>query len=71
MTSSEAPWWKESSISEMESIKENDTWEIVDLPPGCKTIGCKWIFRRKRNIDGTIQKYKARLVVKGYNNMKV
>ncbi|XP_026429083.1 AMSH-like ubiquitin thioesterase 3 [Papaver somniferum] len=66
MNSSEASWWKESTISEMDSIKENDTWELSDLPPGCKTIGCKWVFRRKRKIDGTFEKYKARLVAKVY-----
>ncbi|XP_026429145.1 uncharacterized protein LOC113325137 [Papaver somniferum] len=59
MTSSEAPWWKESTISEMESIKENDTWELAYLHPGCKAIGCKWVFKRKRKIDGTVEKYKA------------
>ena len=44
----------------------NGTWELVDLPPGCSTVGCKWIFKKKMNADGTINKYKARLVAKGY-----
>ena len=38
----------------------------MDLPQGCKTLGCKWIFKRKMKADGSIEKYKARLVVKGY-----
>ncbi|GJV85584.1 retrotransposon protein, putative, ty1-copia subclass [Tanacetum coccineum] len=41
-------------------------WELVDLPPGCKPLGYKWIFKKKMKADGTIDKYKARLVIKGY-----
>ena len=44
----------------------NHTWELVDLPPGTKTIGCKWLFKRKLKQDGSIEKYKARLVTKGF-----
>ena len=42
------------------------TWELEDLPPGCKPLGYKWIFKRKLKANGSIDKYKARLVVKGY-----
>ena len=42
------------------------TWELVELPPKIKPIGCKWIFKRKLKPDGTIDKYKTRLVAKGY-----
>ncbi|KAM1902395.1 hypothetical protein ACFX14_031111 [Malus domestica] len=66
MSSSEAPLWKEAIKSEMESIMENNTWELVDLPPGSKPIGHKWIFKKKLKADGTIDKFKARLVAKGY-----
>ena len=45
---------------------QNRTWELVNLPSGNKPIGCKWIFKRKLQIDSTIDKYKARLVAKGY-----
>ena len=62
----EAPFWKEAVNSEIESILQNHTWELVDLPPGCKPLGYKWIFERKLKADGSIDKYKARLVVKGY-----
>jgi hypothetical protein len=44
----------------------NHTWELAELPPKIKPIGCKWIFKRKLKLDGTIDKYKARLVAKGY-----
>ena len=62
----EAPYWKEAINSEIESILQNHTWELVDLPQGYKTLGCKWIFKRKMKANGSIEKYKARLVDKGY-----
>ena len=62
----DAPFWKEVVNSEIESILQNHTWELVGLPPGCKPLGYKWIFKRKLKADGSIDKYKARLVVKGY-----
>src|SRR5262249_46094582 len=64
--SSESAFWKEAVKCEMDSIMANGTWVLVDLPPGCKTIGCKWIFRKKLRPDGSIDKYKARLVAKGF-----
>ncbi|KAJ9559825.1 hypothetical protein OSB04_004985 [Centaurea solstitialis] len=67
VTSSEGPQWKEAIKSEMDSILQNHTWELVDLPAGCKPLGHRWIFKRKMKADGTIDKYKARLVIKGYN----
>ena len=50
----------------MDSILSNETWELVDRPYGCKPVGCKWVFKKKLMSDGTIDKYKARLVTKGY-----
>ena len=44
----------------------NGTWEVVDRPFGCKPVGCKWVFKKKLRPDGTIKKYKAWLVTKGY-----
>ena len=66
VTSSEGALWKEAIKSEIDSILQNHTWELVDLPPGSKPLGYKWIFKRKMKADGTIDKYKARLVIKGY-----
>ena len=45
---------------------QNHTWELVDLPPGSKPLGYKWIFKKKMKANGSIDKYKARLVIKGY-----
>ncbi|KAL0387691.1 UNVERIFIED_CONTAM: Copia protein [Sesamum radiatum] len=66
MASSEAKQWKEAVKSEMDSTVSNGTWVLVDLPPGCTTIGCKWIFKKKLKPDGTIDKFKARLVAKSF-----
>ena len=51
----------------MDSHASNETWELVDLPPGAKTIGCGLVFQLKCNADGSIEQYKARLVTKGYS----
>ncbi|GJZ88510.1 retrotransposon protein, putative, ty1-copia subclass [Tanacetum coccineum] len=66
VTSSEGHQCKEAIKSEIDSILQNHTWELVDLPPGCKPLGYKWIFKKKMKADGTIDKYKARLVIKGF-----
>ena len=48
----------------------NGTWKIVDRPYGCKPIGCKRVFRKKLRPDDTIERYKARLMAKGYTQME-
>ena len=50
----------------MKSLTSNRTWKLVDLPLGCKTIGCKWAIRKKLKPDGSIDKFKARLVANGF-----
>ena len=58
--------WIKAMQEEMESMKMNHVWDLVDLPPGRQTIGNKWILKIKRKSDGSIERYKARLVAKGY-----
>jgi hypothetical protein len=50
----------------MDSLISNNIWKLLNLPPGCKTIGCKWVLRRKLKSDGAIEKFKAKLVAKGF-----
>jgi hypothetical protein len=50
----------------MDSILSSGTWELVDRPYGCKPVDCKWVFKKKLRPDGTIDKYKIRLVAEGY-----
>nr|GEY22687.1 zinc finger, CCHC-type [Tanacetum cinerariifolium] len=61
MQSRDVAFWKEAINDEIGSIMENNTWVLSDLPPGCK-----WIFKRKMKVDGTIDKFKARLVIQGF-----
>ena len=62
----ESVTWKDAIKSGIDSILHNHTWELVDIPPSCKPLSSKWVFKRKRKVDGSINKYKARLVIKGY-----
>ncbi|KAL2247898.1 UNVERIFIED_CONTAM: Retrovirus-related Pol polyprotein from transposon TNT 1-94, partial [Sesamum indicum] len=66
IASSDAKQWKEVVKTEMDSIVSNGTWVLVDLSLGCSTIGCKWIFKKKLKPNGTIDKFKARLVAKEF-----
>jgi len=50
---------------EIQALEENQTWTIEDLPTGKKPISCKWVYRIKYKSDGSIERYKARLVVRG------
>ena len=47
---------------EMESLHSNEVWELVEPPPNWKVVGSKWIFKRKVNADGAVERYKAQLV---------
>jgi Reverse transcriptase (RNA-dependent DNA polymerase) len=60
------PTWCKAMKEELEALKKNKTWEIVELPKGHRPVGCKWVYKIKYNGDGTIERYKARLVAKGY-----
>ncbi|XP_068487037.1 uncharacterized mitochondrial protein AtMg00820-like [Phaseolus vulgaris] len=51
---------------ELDALESNETWSLVDLPPGKCPIGCKWVFKAKHKPYVTIDRYKARLVAKGY-----
>ncbi|XP_047326317.1 protein ROOT HAIR DEFECTIVE 3 homolog 1-like [Impatiens glandulifera] len=55
--------WYEAIKKELESIRKNKTWELIDLPPSHKTIGFKWVFKLKRDNKCNILKHKARLVM--------
>ena len=55
---------------EMDSLEKNKTWELVKLPKDRKTVGCKRVFKLKKGVDGKVERYKARLVTKGYSQME-
>ncbi|CAN1132933.1 Retrovirus-related Pol polyprotein from transposon TNT 1-94 [Linum perenne] len=60
------PKWKQAVIDELQALEKNNTWDIVKLPPDKRTVDCKWIFTIKYNSDGTIERFKARLVARGF-----
>ncbi|GJR08587.1 retrovirus-related pol polyprotein from transposon TNT 1-94 [Tanacetum coccineum] len=59
-------FWKEAMQEEIEALHKNKTWEMVPLPGGRKPIGNKWVYKIKKNGDDQVERYRARLVVKGY-----
>ena len=59
--------WKEAMDDEMNSMYMNGVWDLVKLSHGCKPVECTWVFKTKCDFSRQIERYKARLVVKGYS----
>ena len=62
----ESKKWLGAMNVEIQSMKDNEVWELVELPPNCKTVGSKWLFKKKTDMDGAVHTFKARLVAKGF-----
>ena len=62
--------WLEAMRFEMEFMRDNRVWNLVDPPDGVRAIECKWIFKRKIDADGNAHIYKARLVAKGFRQIQ-
>jgi len=60
------PGWQEAISKELQALTDTKTWEIISLPQGKKPIACKWVFKVKYKANGSIERLKARLVVKGF-----
>lgn len=58
--------WYNAMKEEMNSMRSNDVWDLVELPKDVKPIGCKWVFKTKKDSLGNIERHKARLVAKGF-----
>nr|GEV19148.1 reverse transcriptase domain-containing protein [Tanacetum cinerariifolium] len=58
--------WLNAKNVEMQSMKDNEVRDLVELPPNGKTVGSKWLFKKKTDMDGVVHTYKARLVAKGF-----
>lgn len=67
LTSDQKQQWLDAMKAEMESLEENGTWELCELPKDKKAIGSKWIFKVKPDSDGHIKSFKARLVAQGFS----
>jgi hypothetical protein len=59
--------WKKATDDEYEALQKNGTYKLVPLPKGRKVVGCKWVFAIKRKPDGSVGRYKARIVVQGFS----
>ena len=57
---------KETMKVEMGALEKNKTWDLVELPARKKLLGCKWVFTVKHKADGSLERYKTRIVAKGY-----
>jgi hypothetical protein len=64
------PDWETTLNEEYRSLMANDTWDLVPLPKGRKLVGCKWVYRTKYALDGSVQRHKARLVAKGFSQVE-
>jgi hypothetical protein len=53
-------------VEEIESLHKNETWDLFKLPIGRNHVGRKWVFKKKMNVTGQVEKFKARLMAKGY-----
>jgi hypothetical protein len=62
----DAQHWYEAALEELAAHERNQTWELVDCPPGVKPIGSRWVFKIKCNENGNIKRYKGQLVARGY-----
>ena len=59
--------WQDAMEKEMKSLNDNEVWELVELPEGRKAVGSKWVYKVKTDANGSIERYKARLVAQGFS----
>jgi transposase InsO family protein len=67
MSSADSDKWEHAAKDEMDSIQQAGTWTLTPLPADRQAIGCKWVFKIKRKADGSVDRYKMRLVAKGFS----
>ncbi|KAF5454823.1 hypothetical protein F2P56_024460 [Juglans regia] len=61
--------WTKALQDEIQALQDNNTWTLVPRSPHMDIIGCKWVFKTKINADGTVNRLKAHLVVKGFHQI--
>ena len=58
--------WLDARKDEMDSMAQNEVWELVELPHGCRPIGCKWVYKTKKDSKEKIEGFKTKLVAKRF-----
>ena len=66
----EDPAWVDAMVEEYDSIVRNSVWEIVPRPEGKSVVGSRWIYKVKQAADGSVEKYKARFVARGFSQIE-
>lgn len=66
INSENADLWRKAMKEELDSMYKNQVWTLVHKSEASKPVGCKWVFKTKRNSDGNVERHKARLVAKGF-----
>jgi hypothetical protein len=62
--------WKYEMKDEMKALERNATWDLVEFPRDRKIVGCKWVYRLKKGVDDKVERYKTRMVAKGYSQIE-
>ena len=62
--------WIQAMDQELAALEQNGTWLLISLPPGKKALNSKWVYKIQFKLDGTVARYKARLVIKGFEQIK-
>jgi hypothetical protein len=60
------PFWQQAMTDELDALHKTHTWDMTTLPPDKSAVGCKWVYKIKTRADGFVERYKARLVTKGF-----
>ncbi|RVW12616.1 Retrovirus-related Pol polyprotein from transposon TNT 1-94 [Vitis vinifera] len=71
MSNVDAHFWQKAMEVELESMHSNHVWELVEAPKGIKPTGYKWVYKRKRGVDGKVETFKARFFEKGYSQKPI
>jgi hypothetical protein len=64
------PTWVDAMVEEYDSIVKNSTWEIVPRPVNKSVVGSRWIYKVKQAFDGSVEKYKARSMARGFSHIE-